>query len=583
MAARPFICGRCSLRLGPRIQKRLISDRLLQNHISAEWEWKQQAELVRKGQKKSMLQLLEERGYVNQIAGSKAGLDDLLTTKRLGAYVGVDPTAASLHIGHMIPFMALFWLYLHGYHTITLIGGSTAKLGDPTGRTTSRKNMDANLRKANLASMHLQLKAIWMHVEALGRKYGYQWNRHWKRGLRNNSHWLNKVSAMEMISGIGPALRMGELLSRDSVKTRLEGDGMSFAEFSYPILQAWDWWHMYTSLDIQMQIGGADQFGNIISGVEAVKHLARHHPHQDIRVPDDATHWEPIGMTVPLLTTSSGEKFGKSAGNAVWLNQTMTSPFDLYAYLVSTSDTDVERLLKLLTFIPLDEIHQVVTEHQQAPEKRVAQHLLATEFLELAHGVDVAKQTAAQHRLRAEQRTTVHMSVSEQLAKASQDVGVNPEWQNPVQSVPLNKKAPQTNADNASFPTIELPRDLIENKPFPSILYAAGLVNSRSEGQRLIANGGAYVGGRLHGDSDDVLNWSAIKNTFPGAARNYVVWNDAGDRGLLLLRVGKWKVKIVHVVPELNDEEVDVAFREILESEGIKIPSSANLNSSTYS
>jgi tyrosyl-tRNA synthetase len=228
--------------------------------------------------------------------------------------------------------MALFWMYLHGFQAITLLGGATVKLGDPTGRTTARDKMDSRVRKANIALMHGQLKSIWSHVEALGNKHGYKWDRSWKRALLNNNVWLNKVPAIDMLSLLGPALRMGPLLSRDSVKTRMEsGDGMSFAEFSYPVVQAWDWWHMYASLGVQLQIGGADQYGNIISGIDGVKHIAKTHPHHDVRIPEEEENWEPMGLTVPLLTTSSGEKFGKSSGNAVWLSQEMTSAVDLYA------------------------------------------------------------------------------------------------------------------------------------------------------------------------------------------------------------------------------------------------------------
>lgn len=268
----------------------------------------------------------------NPCSRGRDNLNNLMNAKRIGAYVGVDPTAASIHVGHMVPFMALFWMYLHGYETISLIGGATARVGDPTGRTTQREKIDSIDRKANVTHMHLQLKGIWMHVEELGRKYGYHAHRSWKRAVLNNNVWLNKATVPEILMLMGGGLRMGSLMSRDSVKSRMESqEGMSFSEFCYPLLQAWDWWHMYQSRSIQLQIGGADQFGNIITGIEGVKHVARTHPHNDVRVPEEEQNWEPMGFTVPLMTTSSGEKFGKSAGNAVWLNLEMTSAFDLYA------------------------------------------------------------------------------------------------------------------------------------------------------------------------------------------------------------------------------------------------------------
>jgi tyrosyl-tRNA synthetase len=143
-------------------------------------------------------------------------LDNLFNQKRIGAYVGIDPTAPSLHVGHMIPLMALFWLYLHGFQAVTLIGGSTAQIGDPTGRSTMRDNMDLVERKANITKMQFQLKAMWEHVEALGRENNYNWHRYWKRAVLNNNVWLNKVSVQEILKTMGGGLRMGSLLSRDS-------------------------------------------------------------------------------------------------------------------------------------------------------------------------------------------------------------------------------------------------------------------------------------------------------------------------------------------------------------------------------
>lgn len=255
-----------------------------------------------------------------------------------------------MHVGHMIPFMALFWLYLHGYHSITLLGGATAKVGDPTGRLMARENQGRSLRAANTVAMHYQLKKLWNNVETVGRKYGYERDQNWHRELANNSMWLNKASIAEVLSIMGTGLRMGAMLSRDTVKNRMEkGDGMSFSEFCYPILQAWDWWHMYSTKGIQLQIGGADQFGNIVSGMDAIKYIIKTNPnpekrgdnalrralppadHDKLQNPESGDPLNtPMGFTVPLMTTSSGEKFGKSAGNAVWLDKEQTSVFNLY-------------------------------------------------------------------------------------------------------------------------------------------------------------------------------------------------------------------------------------------------------------
>lgn len=140
----------------------------------------------------------------------------MMTENRLGAYVGIDPTASSLHVGHMLPLMSLFWMYVHGYHTITLLGGATAKIGDPTDRLTTRENTKSAIRAQNMVSMHYQLKKLWVNVEAYGRKYGYDWNWAWKRALLNNNMWMNSLPIMEVLQVLGPGMRMGSMLARDT-------------------------------------------------------------------------------------------------------------------------------------------------------------------------------------------------------------------------------------------------------------------------------------------------------------------------------------------------------------------------------
>ena len=173
---------------------------------------------------------------------------------------------------------------------------------------------------------------------------------------------------------------------------------MSFAEFTYPLLQAWDWWHMYHTKGVQIQIGGSDQFGNIIAGIDAIKYIAKNHPDPDVRQESEEEKLTPFGFTVPLLTTATGQKFGKSAGNAIWLDKEMTSSFDLYQFFLRTSDADVGRYLRLFTFLPLPEIETILAAHAELPSERKAQHLLAREFVELVHGEVDAAAAEQQHR-----------------------------------------------------------------------------------------------------------------------------------------------------------------------------------------
>ena len=153
---------------------------------------------------------------VNFHYSKRDAIDRMMTEKRLGAYVGIDPTAPSLHVGHLLPLMSLFWMYIHGYHAVSLLGGATAKIGDPTDRLTTREKMQSTTRNTNILKMHYQLKGIWLNVEAYGRKYGYTWEWAWKRGLVNNHHWMNKLTVMELLQVLGPGTRMGAMMARDT-------------------------------------------------------------------------------------------------------------------------------------------------------------------------------------------------------------------------------------------------------------------------------------------------------------------------------------------------------------------------------
>jgi tyrosyl-tRNA synthetase len=307
-----------------------------------------------------------------------------------------------------------------------------------------------------------------------------------------------------------------------------KGDGMSFAEFTYPIMQAWDWWHMFRTKGIQMQIGGSDQYGNITAGIDAVKFVAAHHPEPDAR--DEARAvGEPFGFTVPLLTTSSGQKFGKSAGNAIWLDNEETSAFQLYGYFLRTSDLDVEKYLKMFTFLPLEKITTVMEEHIKSPHERKAQHILARELLELVHGEHEARMAESQHRT---------------LFQKGPDVPLSSE-------VDADAKAGIITANNRPKVNIKLPRSVIFQRSVSKVMFAVGLAASGSQGHRLIESGGAYIGGRNPSNptamNDGSITWVAIKHWKPEEAKAFLIHDD-----LLLFRRSKHNVRIVQVV---SDEE----------------------------
>ncbi|EME88897.1 uncharacterized protein MYCFIDRAFT_27144 [Pseudocercospora fijiensis CIRAD86] len=484
----------------------------------------------------SVLRILEERGLVNQIAGDRATLENLLEARKTGFYAGIDPTAPSLHLGHLLPLMVLFWLYHHGHYTVSLVGGATAKVGDPSGRLTSRANTAEHVIDSNFRSLNAQVGNLWESVIKYGarRRIGTSVG---KRDILNNAEWLDNLNILTFLRMMGNGARLGAMLSRDTVKNKMEkGDGMSYSEFTYPLLQAWDWWQMYQDRSVQIQIGGGDQYGNIIAGIDAVKHIAQYasQPEQQRQWLDREgrlkDHLSPMGLTVPLLKTSSGEKFGKSAGNAVWLDRSMTSPFDLYGFLLRSADNDVERYLKLFTFVPSTEINTVMEAHRSDPGQRRAQHLLASEVLQLVHGAEEAAKTRSEHEsLRAPTLASLGRSSESEDGLAS--------------------------ANNAAKHT-KLPKSLVYNTPFSRILYHAGLVGTKSEGARLIGNNGAYVATASRQSTisnEGQLEFVQIKEQKASEVPDLVV------DGLLILRLGKWKVRVIEIV---EDSDFDADGRD---------------------
>lgn len=385
---------------------------------------------------------------------------ELMRRKRIGVYVGIDPTAASLHLGHLLPLMPLFWMYMHGYRAVSVIGGATAKVGDPTGRLRTRDEVPRSDRAMFVTKMHYQLKRMWRNVDAQAKRYGYQKEWAWNRELVNNSSWYNSTPFFEVVNRLFKGMRVGPMLSRETAKRKMaEGDGMSLAELVYPMMQAWDWWEMFSGpKGVCMQIGGSDQYGNIVAGIDAVKLLRDTEPNAATKLPDDLLH-TPVGFTVPLLTDSAGNKFGKSEGNAIWLDPYMTSSFDLYGYFMRKPDADIEKLLNLFTFMPREQINEIVEEHNLDPPKRHAHHALAFEVLALVHGIQEAEATQAKHR---------------QMFSSGQTPPITATSMGEIDSYP-NKVTPPTSTLAVHFrPDIQLPESLVLGQSIARILYAAG-------------------------------------------------------------------------------------------------------------
>ncbi|KEY71133.1 hypothetical protein S7711_00955 [Stachybotrys chartarum IBT 7711] len=519
---------RVSLRGRQPWQARSIATTFLNKKAEGEERWAIRAEKIRNGEIRHVWDILEERGYIKDVAGKPDQIKEIMRIKRIGAYVGIDPTADSLHVGHLLPMMPLFWMWFHGHPAALLIGGATARIGDPTGRLHSREVMSNGEIGKNITKLHYQLKRIWANVHKLKEKYGYEEDWAATHRLLNNSMWLQSLTMYEFLKRLARDTRIGPMLSRDTQESRVkrkmtDGDGMSLGEFLYPAFQGWDFWYLYSKMGIQMQIGGSDQYGNIVAGCEALKTIRHSEEAPHARLPTTWEH-EPLGFTVPLLTDSSGAKFGKSAGNAVWLDEFKTPAFDLYGYFMRRSDDEVERMLKLFTFMPMDKIKDLMAEHAKDPSKRVAQHQLAFDVVSLVLGSQQALEEAQQHSFRFG--------------------GDMPK----IDKVPTPESGIIT-PNNAPRSDITLPRSVMQFSP-AKLLYAAGIVSSGAEGQRLVVAQGAYVAGapgQKKGLVPGNLSWTPMQMWFPGEANKFLI-----DDKYLILRKGKHNVRIIELV---SDEE----------------------------
>jgi tyrosyl-tRNA synthetase len=325
--------------------------------------------------KTDLLQELAARGYIHQ-ATDEAGLDRLARTERVTGYIGFDCTAPSLHVGNLLSIMMLRKLQQTGHRPIVLIGGGTTKVGDPSGKDEARKLLSDTEIAANIAGIE--------QVFAKFLSFGHGAN---DALMINNADWLDGLNYIDFLRDYGRHFSVNRMLTYDSVKLRLEREQpLSFIEFNYMVLQAYDFVELYRRHGCRLQLGGSDQWGNIVSGIELGRRT------------DGA---ELFGLTSPLLTTSSGAKMGKTAAGAVWLNADMVSPYDYWQYWRNSEDADVERFLKLFTELPLKEIAKLAA--LRGAELNEAKKILATEATALIHGRDAADRAAETARATFEQ------------------------------------------------------------------------------------------------------------------------------------------------------------------------------------
>ncbi|KAG0358567.1 tyrosyl-tRNA synthetase, partial [Gamsiella multidivaricata] len=335
---------------------------------------------------------LQQRGLV--AAMTSPDLVSHVDAGPTAIYCGVDPTASSLHLGNLVTLLGLLHFHIKGHTTIGLVGGATGTIGDPSGKSAERQPMSATTLARNVAGIDAQFQRFFKRGRTYAENRGYAvqgGGGHVK--VVNNKTWFGKLSALEFLGDVGRYARVGTMIARDSVKSRLESpQGISFTEFSYQLLQAYDFWHLFHEDGCRIQLGGSDQWGNITAGIDLI-HKKKKTTEEQVIIDnsDDSSSEKAMnayGLTIPLLTTATGEKFGKSAGNAVWLDETMTSLFDFYQFFVKTADADVGRYLHYFTLLNADQINTVMEQHNAEPEKRIAQHTLAKETTELVHGAE---------------------------------------------------------------------------------------------------------------------------------------------------------------------------------------------------
>jgi tyrosyl-tRNA synthetase len=307
----------------------------------------------------SLYDTLAERGLLQDATPDAAAR---LAAGPITGYVGFDPTADSLHAGSLVPVMALAWLQRSGGRPIVLLGGGTGMVGDPSGKRAERPVMSLEQIDRNARALERQLSRF-LRFDGPGAAL-----------MLDNAAWLRDLRLMEFLRDTGRHFTVNYMLQKEAVKSRME-TGISFTEFSYMLIQAYDFWQMYRAEECELQMGGSDQWGNITAGIELIARREQRQAH---------------GIVLPLLTTATGAKFGKSEGGNVWLDAERTSPYQFYQFWLNTDDRDVERFLRFFTFLPVDEIGATLARHMEDPAHRVAQRLLAREVTALVHGTEAA-------------------------------------------------------------------------------------------------------------------------------------------------------------------------------------------------
>jgi tyrosyl-tRNA synthetase len=347
--------------------------------------------------KSDFLHVLSERGFIHQISEPET-LDALARSSTVTAYIGFDCTAPSLHVGSLLPIMLLYWLQQTGHRPIALMGGGTTRVGDPSGKDESRRLLTDAAIEENLKTIRAIFAGFLKFADGGGNAV-----------MANNADWLNNLNYIDFLRDVGRHFSINRMLAFDSVKLRLERQQeLSFLEFNYMILQAYDFVELYRRYGCVLQMGGSDQWGNIVNGIDLGRRLA---------------NAQFFALTAPLITTSSGAKMGKTASGAVWLNADLVSPYEYWQYWRNSEDADVVRFLKLFTVLPIAEIERLAT--LKNAEINEAKKILATEATALVHGRKAAEQAAATARTTFEEGKLADSLPTEEVARTNLESGLS--------------------------------------------------------------------------------------------------------------------------------------------------------------
>ncbi len=416
---------------------------------------------------KNVIDALAERGFIDQMTHEELRVR---VNQPIKVYVGFDPTADSLHLGNLVPIMGLAWFQKFGHTPFAILGGATGLIGDPSGKSVERNLLDEKTLQHNVRCLEAFFKKI-LHFATGPHPV-----------ILNNNDWLGKFSLVDFLRDVGKHFRLGPMMAKEMVRSRMQSEeGMSFTEFSYQLLQGYDFHYLCQKYGVSLQMGASDQWGNITAGTEFNRKLGGETLY---------------GLTFPLLTRSDGKKFGKSEEGAIWLSAEKLSPYQFYQYLIRVPDADVIKLLKMLTFLEMDEIRKIEA-GMHVPNS--AQKRLAEEVTRFVHG---------------EEGLQAALKVTESMAPGSE----------------VRLSGAMLKELEGDMPSVALPLEEVIGQKFVDVAVKVGLVPSKSEGSKLIKNGGAYLNHERIQDPAFVFSQS-----------------DLIDHSFLLLSAGKKKRLLIKI------------------------------------